>query len=360
MSEVNTATVVTTKQAGALIASAPKVRFHLMGEPGVGKSSVLTYVTDQLPTHNGVYLDMSTVYEGDTLMPAMDHENKVVVSYPSNRFKLHGKDRPPVAIMLDELFKSNQKIINAVHPLLESSNPRLGDLFLTDKDIVFSTGNITTDGVGDSIKSHSRNRIVPLLVRKPTNKEWLDWAVPNDIAPVMLAFANARPDMFESYIDNPETKNPYIFNPRVQQDGFFSPRSAEIASHILKVRDILDDDQLRSGLDGAIGRSASSELLAYVQLQDELPTWEAIVASPKTVAIPTNSGACSIVVYTSISRVDEKSMDALMIYLSRFEPEWQAVFARQLCLTPKKQLLAFKSKQFNDWLALNQDILPAY
>jgi len=199
-----------------------------------------------------------------------------------------------------------------------------------------------------------------LLVRKPTNKEWLDWAVPNDIAPVMLAFANARPDMFESYIDNPETKNPYIFNPRVQQDGFFSPRSAEIASHILKVRDILDDDQLRSGLDGAIGRSASSELLAYVQLQDELPTWEAIVASPKTVAIPTNSGACSIVVYTSISRVDEKSMDALMIYLSRFEPEWQAVFARQLCLTPKKQLLAFKSKQFNDWLALNQDILPAY
>jgi ABC-type dipeptide/oligopeptide/nickel transport system ATPase component len=77
MSAVNTTTVVTTKQAGALIASLPKVRFHLMGEPGVGKSSVLTYVTDQLPTHNGVYVDMSTVFEGDTLMPAMDHENKV-------------------------------------------------------------------------------------------------------------------------------------------------------------------------------------------------------------------------------------------------------------------------------------------
>jgi hypothetical protein len=43
--------------------------------------------------------------------------------------------------------------------------------------------------------------------------------------------------------------------------------------------------------------------------------------------------------------------------LSRFDAEWQAVFAINIAKNPAKQAIAFSSSAFKDWVVKNQDLL---
>jgi hypothetical protein len=55
--------------------------------------------------------------------------------------------------------------------------------------------------------------------------------------------------------------------------------------------------------------------------------------------------------------VDKHSITPFMQYLSRFDAEWQAVFAINIAKTSSKQGIAFSCKAFADWVAKNQDLL---
>ncbi len=89
--------------------------------------------------------------------------------------------------MLDEFTKGADPVKNMLHPMLEKANPRLGDIPLTANTIVFLTGNLTTDGVGDSLKAHSRNRLVPVTIAKPDAEQWIEWAIGKGLEPEVKA-----------------------------------------------------------------------------------------------------------------------------------------------------------------------------
>jgi hypothetical protein len=94
-----------------------------------------------------------------------------------------------------------------------------------------------------------------------------------------------------------------------------------------------------------------------VDYQDQLPTWDAIQKDPDTTAVPTSAGACAVLVFGAISKVDRQSINPFMKYLERFEPEWQACFAINISKNPTKQAVAFASPSFAKWVAQNEDIL---
>ena len=243
-----------------------------------------------------------------------------------------------------------------LHPMLEVHNPRLGDIPIPPDSIVFLTGNLSSDGVGDSLKAHSRNRIIPLTVCKPDADQWLEWAVENNIDPVVMAWVQRFPHCMASYLDGDEG-NPYIYNPKKVQTAFVSPRSLERASNIVRVRSQVDTDTLIAAMTGALGEAASRDLQAYVEYQDQLPTWESIIKSPKTADVPTSAGACAVLVFGAISKIAKDTMTPFMQYLERFEPEWQACFAINVAKSPTKQAVAFSSSAFSDWVVKNEDLL---
>ena len=355
MSEITFGTQVTLKQAASIILATPMNRYLLQGEPGIGKSSLLKALSTNLPDHEVAYIDVPNMDLGDIAMPVIDRETKTTSYYPNNRFKIHlGK---PVITMLDEFTKGAEPIKNMLHPLLEVANPRLGDISVHPDSIVFLTGNLSTDGVGDNLKAHSRNRIIPLTVRKPDADEWLDWAVNNDIEPVIMAWVRQFPQALSSYTDAAQGDNPYIYNPKKVQTAFVSPRSLERASNIVRVRDKIDSDTLIAAMTGAVGESASRDIQAYVEYQDQLPTWDAIIKNPKTADVPTSAGACAVLVFGAISKISKDTMTPFMNYLERFEPEWQACFAINVAKSPSKQSIAFSSTAFADWVAKNEDLL---
>ena len=354
MSEVKFGKTITLKQAATLIRSNPETRFLLRGEPGIGKSSLLENIAEGLGFDHA-YIDVPNLDLGDIAMPVIDHDTKTTRYYPNARFKLH--ERKPMVIMLDEYTKGADPVKNMLHPMFEKANPRLGDIPLDKNTVVFLTGNLSTDGVGDSLKAHSLNRLVSVTISKPDAEQWIEWAINKGIEPEVIAWVNRFPHVLASYTDGGQNDNPYIYNPKKPQTAFVSPRSLETASNIVRTRKENDTDSVIAALTGAIGESGARDMQAYIEFSDQLPTWEATIASPKTTKVPTSPGACAIVVFGAIARMDKASITPFMEYLERFDAEWQAVFAINIAKTPSKQSIAFSCKAFADWVAKNQDLL---
>lgn len=355
MSAINFGTTITLKQAASVILATPQNRYLLQGEPGIGKSSLLKTLSASLPSHEVAYIDVPNMDLGDIAMPVINHDTKTTTYYPNSRFKVHtGR---PVITMLDEFTKGAEPIKNMLHPLLEVANPRLGDISVHPDSIVFLTGNLSSDGVGDNLKAHSRNRIIPLHVRKPDADEWLTWAMNNDVDPVVMAWVTQYPHALASYTDAAQGDNPYIYNPKKVQTAFVSPRSLERVSNIIKVRDKIDADTLIAAMTGAVGEAAARDIQAYVAYQDQLPTWESIIKNPKTAAVPESAGACAVLVFGAITKIAKDTITPFMTYIERLEPEWQACFCINIAKTPSKQAIAFSSDAFSAWVIKNNDLL---
>ena len=354
MSEVNFGKSITLKQASALIQANPETRFLLEGEPGIGKSSLLESIAKGMG-YDYAYIDVPNMDLGDIAMPVIDHDTKTTKYYPNARFKIH--EGKPLVIMLDEFTKGADPVKNMLHPLLEKANPRLGDTPTGKDTIVFLTGNLSTDGVGDNLKAHSRNRLVPVRIRKPDADEWIEWAMNKGIEAEVIAWVNRFPQVLASYLDGGQGDNPYIYSPKSNQKAFVSPRSLETASNIVRSRKLLDPDTVIASLTGAIGEAGARDMQAYIEFSDQLPTWEATIANPKTTSIPTSAGACAIVVFGAIARMTKETITPFMEYLERFDAEWQAVFAINIAKTPSKQGIAFSCTAFSAWVAKNQDLL---
>ena len=347
---------VSLQQAATLIATNPRVRFLLRGEPGIGKSSTLSMIIKMLGgTHEGIYRDMSAMAEGEAGIPMPNHETRTSSIYPNAAFGLHsGK---PKVICLDEFSKGTQYLQNMFHPMLERTKPRFGDMYLPEDTIVYLTGNLVTDGVGDTLKAHTRDRVVEINVRKPSSDEWLGWALNNGINPALMAWVNEFPHALASYLDGDQSANPYIFNPRKVQSGFVTPRSLDIASDIINTRDRNATEATTCALESKLGRAAALDMQAFIDYQDQLPKWQEIIDDPKGTRKPTSSGACSVLVFGAVTKIEKATMTPFMTYLERLEPEWQAAFAISVAKNPDKQSVAFSSSAFAKWLEKNEDLL---
>ena len=355
--KVSFGSTVTLAEAASVILACPKNRVILEGEPGIGKSTLLTMLGKALPDHNLAYIDVPNMDLGDTSMPVIDHDNRVCNYFPNARFRL--TEDKPVIIMLDEFTKGMAPVKNMLHPLLEESNPRLGDITLHPDSYVFLTGNLSSDGVGDNLAAHSANRLTRLLVSKPTAEEWITWALNSgEVDPAVLAFVDKYPDVLESYLNEGQKENKYIFQPRAMQQAYASPRSLVKASRYVTDRHLLpNENTLTAALIGTVGQATARDLQAFVAYQDQLPTWDAIIKQPDTAVVPTSPGACSVLVYGAVTKIDDATIKPFMKYIGRFQEEWQAAFAINVAKNPNKQKVAFTSDAFRNWVLENEDLL---
>jgi len=335
------------------------------GEPGIGKSSMLKVLAQQYPDYEIAYIDCTLLDLGDFALPytvqvrnglisdgaLVDEGMKVTKFAPNARFKMHtGK---PVIVMLDEIGKAMKAVKNVLLTLMLEQ--RIGDHYLPEGSIVFGTTNLLSDGVGDMLEAHARNRVCLTTVRKPDADEWIEWAISSNIAPEVIAWVKQFPHALASYTDASQKDNPYIFNPtRAGMGAVVTPRSLEKASHIAKRRSELGDSLTISMLTGTIGESASRDMQAFFTVVDKLPTWDAIMASPSTTKMPTDTVAKCILVFSAITRVEKDSLPKWMTYLQRMDMEWQALFATSVMKSQAKQAFCVMNKEFKDWALKNQ------
>jgi hypothetical protein len=352
--QVTNRITVTLNQAADLILACPNNRFMLQGEPGIGKSSIIKALQEKTG-YAACYIDVPNMDLGDIAMPIIDHETKTTKYYPNARFQFHlGK---PVIIMLDEFSKGADPVKNMLHPLLEVVNPRLGDVPVPPGSIIFMTGNLSSDGVGDGLKAHTKMRITVVETSKPTAKEWLVWAADNAISPVVMAWVDRNPHALASYRDGDQQGNQYIFMPNTVQGAVVTPRTLELASNIIKMRSSFDHAALHAALTGTVGAPAANSIAAFIAHQDSLPSWKDIIEQPHRTPLPVEQGALAVLVFGALERVERSSLPQFLDYISRAEEEWQTIFCLGLARSKTKQAMAFTCKAFSDWAVKNEDLL---
>ena len=273
---MNTATTMYAlglDQVEALIRKSGALRTILVqGDMGTGKSSLLTVLAKALPDHTPCYFDCTTKDLGDITIPNISKldDGTGYVTYLTNE-ELGAHNNTPVIIMIDEFGKANPAVKNALLRLILER--KIGSYTLHPDSIIFATTNKGSEGVGDLLPPHARNRMTVIQTRKPNNMEWIEWGINNEIDHTLLGWCKDNPQLFYSFEDvkDPDD-NPYIFHPKQQRAAFVTPRSLEAASDILKARDGLDDQTVTAALMGTIGERGAMDLMAFVKLADQLPS----------------------------------------------------------------------------------------
>lgn len=323
----------------------------LRGQPGIGKSALLPKLAQAMPDYDIVYVDVATLDLGDLGMPVIDKEDMVTEFAPSSRFGLRRSGSKPLIVMLDELGKAaNKQVLNMLLPVILER--RLNDVKLPDGSIVFATTNLDTDGVGDMIPAHAYNRMTVCTMRNPDPDEWLEWAGDNGVAPEIMAFVKRYPQVMQCYTDLSEhDKNPYIFNPLTGNTKCYaSPRSLAKASNIVRNRHVLGDSYL-SLLAGTVGNSAARDIDALVNLNDQLPAFEAIVKDPSKPKVPENVGALFVLAFMLVARIKtDEDLTACMQYMGRVKDEVSfeaySLFIVSLATNSKKVGMACRNREF--------------
>jgi len=334
----------------------------VQGHMGTGKSSLLNMLADELPTYTPCYFDCTTKDLGDITIPKLatinDTEGSDYVSYVTNEELGVHLDKP-IILMIDEYGKANPAVKNAMLRLMLER--KIGSYQLHPDSLVFATTNLGAEGVGDLLPPHARNRITVVTMRKPSNMEWIEWGINNEIDHTLLGWCKDNPQLFASFTDikDPD-ENPYIYHPQTQRTAFFTPRSAEAASDWLKQREHLDDQTMTSVLMGTIGERGAMDLMAFVKLSDQLPSLESIKKDPKNAKVPESASAVCMIIYRTLASLEKDWVNEWMDYMVRLDKEAQGMFANGV-RAPKysKQSMVMTNKKFTDWAMANNYMFAA-
>ena len=341
----------------------------VQGNMGTGKSSIINILADRFPNHKPVYLDCTTLTDSaDMFMVKYSEDGKTFKTVPLEDLGLHLPDQP-IILMLDEIGKCNRSVILACNRIMLER--KHSGYELHPDSIVFATTNLGSEGLGDLLPAHTRNRITVVTMRNPDNMEFIeDFGINNDLDPALLGFCKEKPELFHSFeqYENPE-ENPYIPHPRANRVAFTTPRSLHRASDILKKREQLCEldkhgnkiyPQLTAALVGTIGDRAALDLAAFIALADKLPTREQIETDPMNAPVPDSPAAVCMVVYRALATIERKWVDPWLTYMNRLSKEAQGLFVNGVRAPQySRRDYVVQHKKFQDWCMANNYMFSA-
>ena len=328
MSRINNTYARTLNQTADMIAEVGDVITILVqGHIGTGKSSLLKILAKKFPTHKAIFLDCTTMVDSaDMFMIKYSEDGLTFKTIPMEDLGLHLPDQP-IILMFDELGKANRSVLlSANRVMLERKH---STYTMHKKSIVFATTNKGTEGVGDILPAHTRNRLTVVEMSKGDNADWVEWGIDNGIDHALLGWCAETPQLFAEFSEDPEVDpddNPYVFHPRSTRTAFVTPRSLEKASHILKRRHLLDEESVTSLLMGTIGVRAALDLAAFIALADDLPTLEQIKNDPTNAPVPDSPAAVAMVIYRTLATVERNWVQAWLTYMDKLPKPLQSLF----------------------------------
>lgn len=317
----------------------------IQGENGIGKTTVWQDLRRRPKFTNYICpkpVDCAKLDLGDHSVPFPIEKLGIVRNLPNEHYGVNELNQKgvngarPVLCMLDELAKAPRHVQASLAPWF--FDRRIGSYEAPDGSVIIATTNLAVEGLGDFMQGHTRNRLVIVMLRKPTKDEWSQqFAIPNNLSPEVIAFAEHFPNIFDSFIDfeeggkfqgkNISKENPYIYNPREQQEGYVSPRSLHAVSDIIKHSSHLPPHVVGAAIAGTIGYQAAKQLEAYVTFGRQLPTSERILQDPKGCTLPDSSTAQIVLVFKLVTSTQARDeAEKFCIYVKRMQSEMQSLF----------------------------------
>ena len=304
----------------------------------------------------------------DFSIPALDSERKCVEFYGNASIGLDALE--PQVFNIDEMLKMPPPVKAATHTALTPHNRMLGNMPLHPLSLVLLTGNLTAERLGDTIQGHTANRIVRVRLRKPTQDEYVHYAVSQDYNPFVIGYCAKTPALFESFTDadyDPKENNK-VWNPKnggAQQ--CFTMRSGETLSHIVyswlgfddddgnHVAGMLSDTEAMEAMQGAVGNDVAQDFRAFVKYNQHLPSPDSIKSDWQTAKTTDDPIAHCIIVTQALSWCKTTDdINAFMNYCTRLTTKSGDVNheAVNMFVSRGKDIFKntiFDAEKFRDW-----------
>ena len=259
--------------------------FMLWGAPGVGKSTVVRELCQEL---NIGFIDIrlsqrEPVDLRGLPVPKGDHVDWLLAGEWPRDPDSRG------IILFDELSAADRTLQAAAYEII--LDRRLGDLYrLPNGWLVMGAGNRMGDrAVSYSFSSALANRFCHLEMVADV-EQWCDWARQQGLHSDVIGFLKFAPEHFFNMSGNTER-------------GWPSPRSWERVAHVLAQaqRLKLSEQQQRIMVSGLIGNAAAVPLFGFLQVSAELPNIASMLDGHEPVVIPERNDAkyalCAGVIY---------------------------------------------------------------
>ena len=219
-------------------------------------------------------------------------------------------------LFLDELTSAPLMVQAAAYQLI--LDRQVGEHDLHEKVRIVCAGNKTTDkAIVQRMSTALQSRVVTLEVIIDLD-EWLIWAEKANIDKRIMAYVQWRPDMLHK------------FNANHQDLTFPCPRTWEFASDLMKIWGVITIQNLIV-LAGTISKGAASELIAFCQVYDSLPTLEKMIADPLGVPIDTSKKDLLFAICSLIGQSFNKdNSEALILVMERLPIEFRVTTCQNI------------------------------
>jgi hypothetical protein len=317
---------------------------HLKSGPGIGKSSIMKQAALRMAAQWKVPVACKMFF-----LTTVEQPDIRGYGLPSADGKSMGFTTPPWAIKdddprygilgLDEFSQASDDVKKPAAELV--LNGQVGDYQLPSGYIRVLASNRLSDrsGVGREM-AFLQNRYMEIVVQ-PNLDAWVMWAEQNNIHPMAIAFAKYRPgQVFADTI--PEKPGP-----------FCTPRSlVEAAQYIGKV----DNSLFTEMAAGMIGEGTTAEFVAFLKIEQELPTYAEIVKDPKHAKLPDRPDASYAAMQLVAHHVDPNTVQEAFQYLSRLGKEFQTAGLKAVI---RRVPQITRTPEFAKWASANKELIFA-
>ena len=313
-----------------------KVVPFILGAPGGGKSACAREVIAGLdiPVDNVVEFTASLRDPVDVLGTPNNAGDFTRWVPPEEFYKLRqGVGRS--ALILEELSDAPVPMQNALCGVIYDR--RAGNLQLTDNLFLIATGNRTEDKSGAArITSKLANRTRRFDFQENID-DWTEWALDNDIDPVLIQFLRFRPGLLSDFDPN------RFANP--------TPRSWE---RVNLIPSSLNGGLFFDNCAGEVGEGAAAEYTGFKRIYMSLPDVDSILLDPSGADVPQDPATLYALTGALARKSTKDNFDRVSKYLSRMSPEFNVMATKdaiKLCPTIKH------TRSFVEWASKNAEVL---
>lgn len=300
--------------------------FSVEGSPGCGKSALGMELAKEHNFDNVVDLNLSLVDMPDVAGLALLGAEGEALHFKFTPLMLSLRQGRNLLI-LDELADASISMQNLGRRLLWTRE--VNGLKLSDETFIVTMSNRSIDKSGAGRMSGKVKTAVSRLSMESNLDDWVDWALVNNIDPVLIQFLRFKPNLLDQYDADAEVSP--------------TPRQWHMTSNVPTT---LPQHLFFEDVKGKVGEGPAAEYAAFRKIYDALVSFEDIVMNPTGVKIPSDLSAQYAIVGSVAHNTTPQNVERVAEFVNRLPSDFGVMYWQD---TIKKTPAVKATKTFIKW-----------